>query len=151
MKWWDQMPWSSFSECWVLSHFSTLPFHFDQEALYFFFTFCHKGGVICISEGIDISPAILISVYASFSPAFLVMYSPYKLNKQGDNIQPWHNLFPVWNQSVVPCPVLTIPSWPAYRFLRSKSGDLVFPSLSEFSSLLWSTQSKALASSIKQK
>ena len=47
-----------------------------------------------------------------------MMYSPYKLNKQGDNIQPWHTPFPVWNQSVVPCPVLTVASWPAYRFLR---------------------------------
>ena len=26
--------------------------------------------------------------------------------------------FPIWNQSVVPCPVLTVASWPAYRFLR---------------------------------
>ena len=31
-----------------------------------------------------------------------MMYSAYKLNKQGDNIQPWHTLFPIWNQSVVP-------------------------------------------------
>ena len=46
------------------------------------------------------------------------MYSAYKLNKQGDNIQPWHTLFPIWNHSVVPCPVLTVASWPAYRFLR---------------------------------
>ena len=29
------------------------------------------------------------------------MYSAYKLNKQGDNIQPWCT-FPIWNQSVVP-------------------------------------------------
>ena len=35
------------------------------------------------------------------------MYSAYKLNKQGDNIQPWHTPFLIWNQSVVPCPVLT--------------------------------------------
>ena len=34
-------------------------------------------------------PAILIPAYASSSPAFLMMYSAYKLNKQGDNIQPW--------------------------------------------------------------
>ena len=27
-------------------------------------------------------------------------------------------LFPIWNQSVVPCPVLTVAFWPAYRFLR---------------------------------
>ena len=44
--------------------------------------------------------------------------SAYKLNKQGDNIQPWCTPFPIWNQSVVPCPVLTVASWPAYRFLR---------------------------------
>ena len=30
---------------------------------------------------------------ASSSPAFLMMYSAYKLNKQGDNIQPWHKSF----------------------------------------------------------
>ena len=46
------------------------------------------------------------------------MYSAYKLNKQGDNIQPWHTPFPIWNQSVGPCPVLTVASWPAYRFLK---------------------------------
>ena len=33
-------------------------------------------------------PAILISPCASSSPVFLMMYSAYKLNKQGDNIQP---------------------------------------------------------------
>ena len=39
------------------------------------FIFCHKGGVICISEVIDISPSILIAAYASSSPALLMMYS----------------------------------------------------------------------------
>ena len=63
-------------------------------------------------------PAILIPACASSSPAFLILYSPYKLNKQGDNIQPWRTPFPIWNQSVVPCPVITVASWPAYRFLR---------------------------------
>ena len=46
------------------------------------------------------------------------MYSAYKLNKQGDNIQPWRIPFPNWNQSVFPYLVLTVASWPAYRFLR---------------------------------
>ena len=32
--------------------------------------------------------AILIPACVSSSPAFLMMYSAYKLNKQGDNIQP---------------------------------------------------------------
>ena len=34
--------------------------------------------------------AILIPASASSSLAFCMMYSAYKLNKQGDNIQPWH-------------------------------------------------------------
>ena len=62
--------------------------------------------------------AVLIPACASFSPAFLMMYSAYKLNKQGDNIQFWCTPFPIWNQSVVPCPVLTVASWSAYRFLK---------------------------------
>ena len=33
-------------------------------------------------------PAVLIPAYASSSPAFLMMYSAYKLNKQGDSVQP---------------------------------------------------------------
>ena len=65
-------------------------------------------------------PAILIPAWASSSPAFCKMYSAYKLNEQGDNIQPWRAPFPIWNQSVVPCLVLTIASWPAYGFLRSR-------------------------------
>ena len=28
-------------------------------------------------------------------------------DKQGDNIQPSRTPFPIWNESVVPCPVLT--------------------------------------------
>ena len=42
-------------------------------------------------------PAILIPACASSSPAFLTMYSAYKLNKQGENIQPWCTPFPIWN------------------------------------------------------
>ena len=64
-------------------------------------------------------PTIWIPACASSSPAFLMMYSACMLNKQGDNIQPWRTPFPIWNQSVVPCPVLTVASWPAYRFLNS--------------------------------
>ena len=29
-----------------------------------------------------------------------------------------YNLFSIWKQSVVPCPILTVASWPAYRFLK---------------------------------
>ena len=46
--------------------------------------------------------AVLIPASASSSLAFLMVYSAYKLNKQGDDIQPWCTPFPIWNQSVVP-------------------------------------------------
>ena len=48
---------------WMLSfnQFCYSPIHFHQEALEFLFTFCHKGGVICISEVIEISPGNLDS------------------------------------------------------------------------------------------
>ena len=62
--------------------------------------------------------AILIPACASSSLAFHMMYSAGKLNKQAENIQPWHTPFPIWNQFVVPCPVLTVASWPEYRFLK---------------------------------
>ena len=50
------------------------------------------------------------------------MYSAYKLNNQGDNIQPWCTHFPIWNQSVVLCPVLIVASWPEHRFLGKQFG-----------------------------
>ena len=90
-------------------------------------------------------PSFLRNLCASSSPAFHMMYSAYKLNKQSDNIQPWHTPLPIWNQSVVPYPVLTVASWPEYRFLRRQVKWAGYPiSLRIFHSLLWSTQSKAL-------
>jgi len=98
-----------------------------------------------------ILPATLIPACASSNPAFLMMYSAYKLNKQGDSIQPWRTPFPIWNQSVVPCPVLTVASWPAYRFLRRQIRWSGIPiSWRIFHSLLWSTQSKVLVWLMKQ-
>ena len=62
--------------------------------------------------------AIFIPACDSSSPAFHIMYSVYKRNKQGDNIQPWYTPFPILNQSAVPRPVQTVASWLAYGFLR---------------------------------
>ena len=63
------------------------------------------------------------------------------LNEQSDNIQPCLTPFPILNQSVVPCPVLTISSWPAYMFLRKQVRSFGTPIfLRIFHNLLWSTQ-----------
>ena len=88
-------------------------------------------------------PAILIPACASSRPAFLMMYSAYKLNKQGDSIQPWRTPFPIWNQSVVPCPVLTVASWSAYRFFKRQVRWSGIPiSFRILHSLLWSTSQR---------
>ena len=58
-------------------------------------------------------PEILIPACASSSLASYMIYSAYKLNKQDDNIQPWRTPFPIWNQPIVLCLVLSIASWPA--------------------------------------
>ena len=63
------------------------------------------------------------------------------------NVEPWHTPFLILTQFVVPCPVLTDPSWPAYRFLRKQVRRSGIPiSWRIFHSLLWSTQSKTLGS-----
>ena len=87
---------------------------------------------------------ILIPACASSSPAFHVMYSAYKLNKQGDYVQSWRTPFPIWKQSVVPCPILIVASWPAHRFIRKQVGGLVVPFLEEFSTDCCDPQSQSL-------
>ena len=76
---------------------------------------------------------ILTPVFDSSSPGFCMMNSAYKLNKQGDNIQPWCTPFLILSQSVVSCPILTFAAWPTYRFLRRQvrwSGFLISLKLS---------------------
>ena len=96
MKWWDQMPWSSISECWVFSQIFLSPFTFIKRL------FSSLLSVIRVVSSAYLRllmflPGILIPACASFSPAFHVMYSTNKLNKQGDNTPPWHTPFSIWN------------------------------------------------------
>ena len=61
--------------------------------------------------------AILIPNCDSFSQIFHMMDIANKLIKQGDNIQPCYTPFPILNQSIILCSVLTAASWPTYMFL----------------------------------
>ena len=89
-------------------------------------------------------PAILIPACASSSPEFHMIYSAYKLNKQGENIQPQSTPFPIWYLSVVPCLVLTVASWPAHSFHRKQvRWSRILISWRIFHTVLWSTQSRA--------
>ena len=55
-------------------------------------------------------PAILAPACDSPSLTFHMMYPACKLNKQDDNKKPWWTPFPMLNQSVFLCPVLTVAS-----------------------------------------
>jgi len=92
----------------------------------------------------------LPAIFFFFSPGSLdfqlvtppahVMCSAYKLNKQGDNKQPY-TPFSILNQSVVPYKVPTIATWLAYRFFRRQVKWSGIPiSLRVSHSLLWSTK-----------
>ena len=144
MKWCNWMPWPEF---WMLRFKPAFSLSSFIKRLFSSYLLSDIRVVSSAYLSLLIFlPAILISACASSSPVFLMMYSAYKLNKQGDNIQPWHTPFPIWNQSVVPCPVLTVASWFAYIFLRWQVRWSGIPiSFRIFHSLLWSTQSKALA------
>ena len=90
MKWWDQMPWSSFSECWALSQIFHSPFTFIKRLFSSSLLYAIRVVSSAYLRLLIFLPEILIPACASSSPVFLMMYSAYKLNKQGDNIQPWH-------------------------------------------------------------
>ena len=75
MKWRDLMLDLSFLNVKFKAKFFTLLFHFHQEALWFFFAFCHKGGVICVSEVIGISPIL--------SPCLFNLYAEYIMQNAG--------------------------------------------------------------------
>ena len=119
MKWWNWMLWSLFFEWWVLSEVFHSPLSLSpRDSL----VPLQVSTIRVVSSAylrlLIFLPAILILACASSSPAFLLVYSAYELNKQGDNIQSCHISFPIWNQPLVPCAVLTVASWPAYRFHR---------------------------------
>ena len=77
-------------------------------------TAAHQASLSITNSGSPSKPMPIESVM----PSNHHMCSACKLNNQGDNIQPWCTLFPIWNQSIVPRLVQTVASWPAYRFLR---------------------------------
>ena len=138
------MPWFSFFfffffECWVFSqlfHSPLSPSSRDSLVPLHFLPYVSSAYL----RVLIFPPAILIPAWASSSLAFYMMYSAYKLNKQGDTIQPWHTPFPILNQSNTPCPVLTVASWPASRFfLRQVRWSGILISWTIFHSLLWST------------
>ena len=134
------MPWSSFFEHWVLS----------QLSFTLLFLPSSRGSLVplCFLPLEWYHLHIWSCWYFSQQSWFQLVSHPawhftwctlHNLNKQGDNIQPLCTPFPILNQSVVTCSVLTVASYLAYRFLRRQvrwSGISI--SLRIFYSFLWS-------------
>ena len=68
--------------------FLSLLFHFNQNALQFLLAFCHKMVLSVCLRLLIISPGNLDSRLFFISLLLRMTCSAYKLNKQGDNIQP---------------------------------------------------------------
>ena len=83
MKWWDQMPRSLFIECWLLSQL----FHSLLTLIKRLYSPLHFLPVVSsvYLRLLIFLPVIFIPAWDSPSLAFCMMYSAYKLNKQGDN------------------------------------------------------------------
>ena len=95
MKWWDQMPfifWMlDFKPAFSLSFFTFIKRLFSSSLL----------SVLSVVSSVHLRlliflPAILIPACALSSLAFCMIYSAKKLNKQGDNIEPWYTPFPIY-------------------------------------------------------
>ena len=128
LKWWAWISRSSFFECWVLRKlFHSLSSSWRGSLI----PLCSLSTIRVVSSAylrlLLFLPAVLILTWALSNLAFHMMLSAYKLNKQDDNIQPWHNPFPILNHSVFPYMVLTAASWPANRFLRRQISCFVIP------------------------
>ena len=90
------LPWSDETGCHDLSFlnveysasFFTLFFHPHQRLLSSSSLSAIRAVLSAYLRLLIFLPAILIPACASSSPGFLMMYSAYKMNKQGDNIQP---------------------------------------------------------------
>ena len=94
-----------------------------------------------MSEIIDVLPAILIPACASSSLAFSKIYSAYMLNTLRIGkisrviIYSLDVLLSRFGTSLFPCPVLLLLVDLQTDFSGGRSGGLVFPSLSEFSTI----------------
>ena len=108
------LPWTDGTGCYDLNFYFNVEFQasFSLPSFTFIFSSSTLFAIWVISSVylrlLIFLLAIMISACGSSNPAFHVMYSAEKLDKQADNIQLCCTLFPTLNQSVVACSVLLL-------------------------------------------
>ena len=154
MKWWDRMPCSSLFECWVLSQlFSLSSFTLTKRIFSSSLLSAIRVVLSAYLKLLIFLPTILIQVTCdSSSPVFLMMYSAYKLIHAGWQYTASTYTFPYFE--AVCCSISSSNCWfLTCTQISQEEGQVVWYShlFKYFHSLLWSTWSKYLAQSIKQK
>ena len=145
------LPWSDRTGCHDLrflnvefqASFFTLLFHPHHESLKFLFTFCVRVVLSAYLRLLIFLLAVLIPACDSSSLAVHMMYSEYKLNKQGDNIQSCCTLSHFWTVSCYMCG--SSCCFLTRIQVSQEIGKVIWYSyLFKSFPQLWSTQSKAL-------
>ena len=128
---------------WALSQLFRSPLSLSSRGFLAPLHFLDKGGVICISEVIDISPGSLDSSLCFFQPSISHDVLCIQVKIAG-----WQYTALVYSFSYLEPVCCSMSSsnccsWPAYRFLKRQVRWSGIPiSFRIFHSLLWSTQSK---------
>ena len=149
MKWWDQMPWSEFSESWALSQLFHSPLSLSSRG---FFSSSSLSAIRVVSSAylklLICLLAVFIPAWASSSPAFHLHISWCTLHISWISRMTIYSLDVILSQfgtSLLFYVASNCCIWPAYKFLRRQVRWSGIPiSLRIFHSLLWFTQSKAL-------
>ena len=128
MKLWEQMRDLNFLNVVLWQFFSLSSFTLIKKL----FSFSSISSIRVVSSEylslLILCLPILIPACVSSSPSVSMMYSAYKLNKQGDNTQLCWTHFPILNHSIVPCPVQTVASSPYIGFSGNRKCSLILPS-----------------------
>ena len=128
------LPWSCGNRCVILSFWMLFydSFFHSFTLIKKLFSFSSISSIRVVSYEylrlLILCLPILIPACVSSSPSVSMMYSAYKLNKQGDNTQLYWTHFPILNHSIVPCPVQTVASSPHIGFSGNRKCSLILPS-----------------------
>ena len=107
MKWWDQMPWSSFSECWALSQLFHSHFHYINRSFHIY----HLANIFM--KQFNIFPEDLTMVYTAGFLWLLLSFIFLQPHGPPCSSSTLSSLFPFKAFTLIPLPGILpqIPFW----------------------------------------